>query len=101
MTLGQSSPQLGDREGDIIRLPSCGRKVYAERFYSLAVTCARGCKMPPGNTGKVHCEEVSDSPRVCHRSPNNQQNWWGRSRILSSNSADFVEDIRKRGAGVN
>ncbi|MPC48810.1 hypothetical protein E2C01_042593 [Portunus trituberculatus] len=39
MTLGQSSPQLGGREGDNIRLPSSGRKVEAKRFHSLAVTC--------------------------------------------------------------
>ncbi|MPC75158.1 hypothetical protein E2C01_069541 [Portunus trituberculatus] len=56
--------------------------------------------MPPGNIGKVLREEVGDSPRVCHRLPSRQQNWWGGSKILPSNSADFVEDIRKRGADV-
>ncbi|MPC95094.1 hypothetical protein E2C01_090290 [Portunus trituberculatus] len=56
--------------------------------------------MPPESTGKVFCEEVGDSLRVCHRSSSRQQNWWGRSRILPSNSADFVEDIRKRGVDV-
>ncbi|MPC98118.1 hypothetical protein E2C01_093470 [Portunus trituberculatus] len=88
MTVRQSSPQLGSRERDIIRLPSSRRKVYAERLYSLAVTCARGYRS-------------GDSPRVCHRSPRRQQNWWGRSRLLPSNSAEFVKDIRKRSAGVN
>ncbi|MPD04303.1 hypothetical protein E2C01_099982 [Portunus trituberculatus] len=101
MTLGQSSPQLGGREEDIIRLPSCGRKIYGERFHSLAVRCARGCRMPPENTGKVLCEEVGDSPRICHRSPRRQQNWCGRSRILPSNSADFIKDIRMRSVGIN
>ncbi|MPC82922.1 hypothetical protein E2C01_077611 [Portunus trituberculatus] len=70
MTLTQSSPQLGSKERDI----SSGRKIYAERFHSLAVTCIRGCRMPPGNTGKVLREEVGDTPRVCHRSPSRQQN---------------------------
>ncbi|MPC81607.1 hypothetical protein E2C01_076233 [Portunus trituberculatus] len=50
MTLGQSSPQLRSKEGDIIGPPSRGRKVYDERFHSLAVTCTRGYRMPPGNT---------------------------------------------------
>ncbi|MPC94106.1 hypothetical protein E2C01_089258 [Portunus trituberculatus] len=87
MTLGQSNPQLGGREG---------RKIYAERFHSLAVTCAWSCRMPLGNIGKVFREEVGDSPRVCHRSPSRQQNWWGKSKILPRNSPDFVKDIRKR-----
>ncbi|MPC64611.1 hypothetical protein E2C01_058729 [Portunus trituberculatus] len=65
MTLGQSSPQLGGREGDIIRLPSSGRKVYAERFHSLAVTCAWGCRILPGNTGKVLRKQVGDSLGIC------------------------------------
>ncbi|MPD03051.1 hypothetical protein E2C01_098668 [Portunus trituberculatus] len=56
--------------------------------------------MPPRNTGKVLREEVGDSPRVSHRSPSRQQNWWGRNRILPNNSADFL-DIRKRGVGIN
>ncbi|MPC95993.1 hypothetical protein E2C01_091226 [Portunus trituberculatus] len=98
MTLGQSSPQLRGREGDIIRLPSSGRKIYANRFHSLAVTCAQGCRMPPGNTSKVLRDELGDIPRVSHRSPSRQQNLWGRRRILPSNSADFVKNIRKRSA---
>ncbi|MPC78349.1 hypothetical protein E2C01_072833 [Portunus trituberculatus] len=57
--------------------------------------------MPPGNIGKVLREEVGVSPRVSHRSPSRQQNWWGRSRILPSNSPDFVKDIRKRSVGIN
>ncbi|MPC75173.1 hypothetical protein E2C01_069557 [Portunus trituberculatus] len=57
--------------------------------------------MPPGSTGKVLREEVGDSFRVCHLSPSRQQNWWGRSRILSSNSAHFVKDIPKRDVGIN
>ncbi|MPC62869.1 hypothetical protein E2C01_056959 [Portunus trituberculatus] len=69
MTLRQSSPRLGSRERDIIRRPSSRKKLFAKRFHSLAETCARGCRMPPGKTGKVLCEEVGDSPRVCHRSP--------------------------------
>ncbi|MPC73575.1 hypothetical protein E2C01_067909 [Portunus trituberculatus] len=91
MTLGQSSPQLGGREEDIIRLASGRRKNYAERFHSLALTCAWVCRILPGNTGKVLREEVGDSLRVCHRSPSRQQNWWGRNTILPSNSADFVK----------
>ncbi|MPC78775.1 hypothetical protein E2C01_073273 [Portunus trituberculatus] len=46
-------------------------------------------------------EEIGDSPRICHHSPNRQQNWWGKSRILPSNSANFVEDFRKRGVSIN
>ncbi|MPC89724.1 hypothetical protein E2C01_084683 [Portunus trituberculatus] len=60
-----------------------------------------GCRMPPGNTGKVFREEVGDSPRACHLSPSRQQNWLERSRILPNNSADFVKDIRKRSVGIN
>ncbi|MPC62946.1 hypothetical protein E2C01_057037 [Portunus trituberculatus] len=71
------SPQPGGREGEIIGLPSRGRKIYAERFHSLAVTCAQGCRILPGNTGKVLREEVGDNLRVCHRSPSQQQNRWG------------------------
>ncbi|MPC72188.1 hypothetical protein E2C01_066485 [Portunus trituberculatus] len=44
------------------------------------VTCARGCRILLGNTGKVLREEVGDNPRVCHHSPSRQQNWWERSR---------------------
>ncbi|MPC63395.1 hypothetical protein E2C01_057493 [Portunus trituberculatus] len=73
MTLRQSSPQLGGKEGHIIGLPSSGRKIYAKRFHSLAVTCAWGCRILPGNTSKV----LGDSLRICHRSPSRQQNWWG------------------------
>ncbi|MPC72579.1 hypothetical protein E2C01_066891 [Portunus trituberculatus] len=101
MTLGQSGLQLRDREGNIIRLPSSGRKVDNERFHSLAVTCTWGCRILPGITGKVLRKEVGDSLRVCHRLPGRQQKWQGRCRILPSNSTDFVEDIRKRGAVVN
>ncbi|MPC70234.1 hypothetical protein E2C01_064476 [Portunus trituberculatus] len=57
--------------------------------------------MPPGNTSKVLGEEIGDSPRIFHHSLSRQQNWWGKRRILLSNSADFVEDIRKRGVGIN
>ncbi|MPC93114.1 hypothetical protein E2C01_088236 [Portunus trituberculatus] len=45
-------------------------------------------------------EEVGDSPRVLE-SPSRQQNRWGRSRILPSNSADFAKDICKRRVGIN
>ena len=95
VALGQSSPLLGSRERDIIRLPSSGKEINAKRFHSLAVTCARGCRMSLGNTGKVLSEEAGDSLRVCHRPPSRQQNWWGRRRILPSDSADFVKDISK------
>ncbi|MPD05286.1 hypothetical protein E2C01_101020 [Portunus trituberculatus] len=74
MTLRQSSPQLGGREGDIVRLPSSGRKVDLERFHSLALTCTWGCRILPGDTGKVLRKEVGNSFRVCHRSPSTHQN---------------------------
>ncbi|MPC92708.1 hypothetical protein E2C01_087813 [Portunus trituberculatus] len=58
MTLGQSSPQVGGREvGHLCReIPFSGGDV-------------RPGLQDPGNTGKVLCEKVGDSPRVCHRSP--------------------------------
>ncbi|MPC96653.1 hypothetical protein E2C01_091924 [Portunus trituberculatus] len=101
MTLGQSSPQLEGREGNIIRLPSRARKIYAETFHSLAVTCPRSYMILLRNTGKVLREEVDDSLRICQRSPSRQQIRLGGSRILPTNSADFVKDIRKRNAGIN
>ncbi|MPC42868.1 hypothetical protein E2C01_036499 [Portunus trituberculatus] len=58
MTLGQSDLQLKDREGNIIRLPSSGREVDAERFHPLSVTCTWGCRILPGNIGKVFRKEV-------------------------------------------
>ncbi|MPD02911.1 hypothetical protein E2C01_098520 [Portunus trituberculatus] len=61
MTLRQSSPQLRSREWDIIRLPSSGRKVDAQRFHSLAVACTWGCRILPGDTGNVLRKQVSDS----------------------------------------
>ncbi|MPC94539.1 hypothetical protein E2C01_089712 [Portunus trituberculatus] len=101
MTLGQSSPQLGGREGDIIRLPSSGRKVDDKRFHSLVVACAWGCRILQGNTGKVLRKQVGESLRKSHRLPSRQQDWWGRRRILPSNSADFIEYIRERGVNIN
>ncbi|MPC57453.1 hypothetical protein E2C01_051433 [Portunus trituberculatus] len=96
MTLGQSSPQLAGREGDIVRLPSNGRKIDAERFHSLTVTCTWGCRILLENTGKVLHKEVVDSLRICHCLPSRQQDWRGRRRILPSNSADVIEYIHDR-----
>ncbi|MPC75316.1 hypothetical protein E2C01_069702 [Portunus trituberculatus] len=101
MTLGQSSPQLRGREWDIIGLPSRGRKIYAEKFHSLAMTCTRGCRILPGNTGKVLREEVGVLGSATVRPADNKTGGGGGRRILPSNSADFVKDIRKRGADIN
>ncbi|MPC53350.1 hypothetical protein E2C01_047239 [Portunus trituberculatus] len=81
MTLVQSSPQLGGREGNIVRLPYSRRKNDPKRFYTLAVTCTWRCGILPGNTGKVFCKEVGDSLRICHRLPSRQQDWRGKRRI--------------------
>ncbi|MPC70259.1 hypothetical protein E2C01_064500 [Portunus trituberculatus] len=101
MTLGQSGLQLRDREGDIKSLPSSGRKLEPERFHSLAVACAWGCRILPGDTGKVLRKQVGDSLRICHRLPSRQQDWRARCRILPSNSPDFIEYIRERGVNIN
>ncbi|MPC77087.1 hypothetical protein E2C01_071532 [Portunus trituberculatus] len=91
MTLGQSRLQLGNRERDIIRLPSCRRKGDPERFHNLAVTCTWRCRIIPGNTGKVGFKEVSDSLRICHCPPSRHQEQQGRHRKFPSNLADFLE----------